>query len=131
MAAGRITNPKKRIITINGSGGAVVAISASKFARYIEIQECPPGGGAAATFTGGNFAAQGMNYQQPDDGFTNWLGLAPGAVLALGDNNWRRDVGFGVPVRTDPAGNSIAATIYGKFISATVTGTQVEVREFN
>ena len=131
MATTRQTNPKKTIITIPGSAGTPKLIAGTKFARYIEIQECPPGGGVATTYTGGNYAPQGMNYTLPDDGFSAQNPLLPGAILALGSNDWKRDRGYGVPPITDPAGNTIAGTPFGKFLSATVTTTQVELREWS
>ena len=130
--ATRQSNPKKTIVTIPGSASAPVLISASKFCRrYVEIQECPPSGGAVATFTGGNYAPQGLNYTLPDDAYSTNYALIPGSILPLGDNNWKRDGGYGVPAMTDPAGNTNAATPFGKFISATVTATKVEVREWS
>jgi hypothetical protein len=122
-----IGQPKRTVIAINGSGGAFVNIPATCFARYVEITECPPTGGA---FTGGNYAPQGINFTSPDDGFVAVDGLVAGDVLPLGSKDQPRDRAVGTPGWTDPAGAVIAPTIYAKMRSATVTGTQVEVREY-
>jgi hypothetical protein len=122
----RISNPSETIVAINGSGGAAVKISASKFAKYVEIQECPPKG-----YTGSNFAPEGLVYQKPDDNFVASYPLLPGEVLPLGDNTYRGKLGFASPAMTDPANNSIPATVYIQVLSATVTATQVRVREWS
>jgi hypothetical protein len=124
----RITNPKERVIAINGSAGALVLISCSKFCRYVEISECAPGGGS---FTGGNFNPQGINYNLPDDGYVATYALLPGATLSFGDQSWHRDQQFGVPPMTDPAGNSIVGTPILKAISAQAGTTQLLVREWS
>lgn len=124
----RITNPKTTVIAIPASGGAAVKISASKFAKYVEIQECPP-----SNFDNNAhpFAAQGLLFQLPDDNFTQSYGLNPGAVWSIGDNTWRSKAGVSSPAMTDPAGNAIAATVYIQALSATATATQVRVQEWS
>lgn len=118
--------PKKRVVAINGSAGGKVTISATIPCAYVEIQECPPNGG---TFSGTNYAPMGMNYNLPDDAFAATFGLNPGDTFSAGDGiNKNRQIGM--HVITFPDGSSSTATVYGKFISATVTATQVEVREF-
>jgi len=118
--------PKKRIIAVNASGGAPVPISASIPCAYVEIQECPPSGGA---YTGANFAAQGINYTLPDDNFTAIYGLAPAAIFNVGDAT-KKNRQIGMKQITFPDGSTSTATVYGKFTSATAAATQVEVREW-
>lgn len=122
----RITNPKKRIIALNGSAGAYTLIACSKFCRYVEIQECAP----AIGLTGSDFSPEGVNYTLPDDGFVSIMSVLPGAVLALGDQSWHRAQLFGVPPITYADGSTVAGTPIGKFISAQSGTTQVEVREW-
>jgi hypothetical protein len=125
----RVSNPKETIVAINASGGAVTAISASKSSKYVEIQECPP---QTYNNTGSEpFAPQGLLYTKPDDNFVTEYPLLPGEILPLGDNSYRGKLGFGFAGATDPAGNSIPATVYIKAISATSTATQVRVREWS
>jgi hypothetical protein len=123
----RQTNPKKRIVAINGSGGAQVLIACSKFCRYVEVQEVAPATGLTAS----DYAPQGLNYFLPDDSYTAEYSVLPGATLSLGDPTWNRDRQFGVPPITYPDGTTVVGTPIGKFISATVTGSQVEIREFS
>ena len=126
--------PRRRIVAINGSGGAYVLVQASGPCRYMEIQECPPGGG---TFTGSNFAPQGLNYQRGDENYANTYPANPGEILTLGDQSWHRERMIGLPAgMTDPAGNPIASSTGQseqsslKIISATATATQVMVKEW-
>jgi len=121
---------KRTIYAINGSGGALVSIPATAGSRRVEIVECAPGGGL---YTGGNFAPQGLNYTRPDDGFVTILPLLPAATLVLDDvraTGKGAGVFQGGPAQTDPAGNTVAARIHCKLISATATSTQVLVIEF-
>ena len=124
----RVSNPTEIIVPINGSGGAAVKISASKFAKYVEIQECPPKNFDNNTHP---FAPQGLLYQKPDDNFVASYPLLPGEVLPLGDNTYRSHVGFANPDMKDPANNDIPATVYIQVLSATATATQVRVREWS
>jgi hypothetical protein len=120
----RQTNPFRRVISINASGGALVLISASKFAKYVEIQECPPEDSVT-------YAPQGLIYTLPDDGYTAQLPLVPGMIWSGGDSSYRGKLGFASPAMTDPANNAIPATPYMKAISGTGTATQVMVTEWS
>lgn len=123
----KVQIPKVTVIAINGSGGAQVLIAATQFSRYVEITECPPNGGS---FTGANYAPQGLNYQRPDDGYVATEGLLPSDTLTFGDKQFARDRTVGVPPTTDPAGTSRPGTPFIKVKSATVTATQVQVSEW-
>lgn len=127
MTTQKIAIPKVRVVAINGSAGAQVLIAASSFCRYVEIVECPPNGGS---FTGSNFAPQGLNYQRPDDAYTATFGLLPADTLTFGDKQFARDRAVGVPPMTDPAGTSNPGTPFIKVKSATVTATQVQINEW-
>lgn len=120
----RQTNPSRRVISINAAGGLPVLISASKFAKYVEITECPP-------LDSITFAPQGLIITEPDDGYVTQLPLAPGLVWSIGDNSWRSKASVAAPAMTDPANNNIPATPYIKAISGTSTATQVMVTEWS
>lgn len=120
----RQTNPKRTLVTINANNGALVLISASKFTKYVEIQECPPENSVA-------LAAQGVIYTLPDDGYVYTYPLLPGQIWSGGDTTYRGKLGFAVPAMTDPANQSIPATPYMKVISGTATATQVMVTEWS
>lgn len=125
----RITNPKETIVAVPASGGTPAVISATKSSKYVEIEECAP---ADYDNTGAHpFAPQGLVYQKPDDNFTASYALLPGEILPLGDDTYRAKLGFGFPGATDPAGNSIPATVYIQCLSATATATQVRIREWS
>lgn len=121
-----ISNPKRRVIAINGSAGAYVLVSASIFAGYAEIAECPPGGGA---FTGANGNPQGLNIQRADENYVNTYGLNPGAIWAIGDAI-RKDRSEGVPSFGMADSSTRPATPWVKVISATVNATQIQVTEW-
>lgn len=121
----RQSNPKRTVVAINASGGALVLISASKFAKYVEITECPPTG------TSDTYALQGLIITLPDDGYVTQYGLPPGFVWSVGDNSWRSKASVAAPAMTDPAGNAIAATPYVKLVSATGTATNVQITEWS
>lgn len=126
VGVSNINNPKRRVIAINGSGGAAVLISASIFAGYAEIQECPPGGGS---FTGANGNPQGLNIQRADENYVNTYGLNPGSIWAIGDAIQKnRSEGVSSMVMAD--GSTRPATPWVKVISATVTATNVQVTEW-
>jgi hypothetical protein len=121
---------KRTIYAVNGSAGAAVQIPATASARKVTIVECAPGGGS---FSGGNFAPQGLNYTRPDDGFVQVFPLLPDQTLTL-EHPVPQGMGSG-PLQghcaqTDPAGRTIAATIYCTLISATTTASQVLVIEY-
>jgi hypothetical protein len=120
----RQTNPKRTIVTLNASGGALVLISASKSAKYVEITECPPEDSVT-------FNPQGIIYTLPDDGYVYQYPLAPGLIWSGGDASYRGKLGFAMPAMNDPAGNTIPATPYMKAISGTGTATQVMVTEWS
>lgn len=124
----RQSNPKTTLINVNASGGTVVLISATKFAKYVEIQEAPP-----ANFDNNAhpYAPQGLVFQLPDDNYTASYGLVPGEIWSIGDNTWRSKTSIGSPAMTDPANNAIPATPYMKVISATGTATQITLREWS
>jgi hypothetical protein len=121
----RQSNPKRTVVAINAAGGPLVLISASKFAKYVEITECPPTG------TSDTYAPQGLILTLPDDGYVTQYGLPPGLIWSIGDNSWRSKAGVAAPAMTDPAGNSIPATAYAKLVSATSTATNVQVTEWS
>lgn len=125
---------KRSIIPINGSGGAFVSVTATAGARRLVIQECapenPPDG---SNYDGTNFNPQGLNYTRPDDAFTQVFPLLPDDQLVF-DNPVAQGHGAGAlqggPAQQDPAGRTIAATIYCKMKSATATATQVLLIEY-
>lgn len=126
--------PRRRIVAINAAGGAEVLIQASGPCRYMEIQECAPGGGS---FNGTNYAPQGLNYQRGDEAYANTYPAEPGEIITLGDLSWHRERMIGLPAgMTDPAGNPIASSTGQseqsslKLISATSTATQVLIKEW-
>ena len=90
----RQSNPKRTVVAINASGGALVLISASKFAKYVEITECPPEG------TSDTYAPQGLIVTLPDDGYVAQFGLPPGLIWSIGDNSWRSKASVAAPIRT-------------------------------
>ncbi len=126
---GTAQNPRRRIVPINGSGGAQVLIQASGPCRYMEIQECAPAG----TFNGANYAPMGLNYQRGDENYANTYPALPGEIVSLGDQTYPRDRMIGLPAgMTDPTGQAIPQSLQSslKLISATLTATQVMVREW-
>jgi hypothetical protein len=120
----RQTNPKRTLVIVPANNGAAVLISASKFTKYVEIQECPPEDSVT-------YAPQGLIYTLPDDGYVYQYPLVPGQIWSAGDNTYRGKLGFAVPAMTDPANNAIPATPYLKAISGTATATQVMVTEWS
>ena len=94
----RQSNPKRTVVAINASGGALVLISASKFAKYVEITECPPEG------TSDTYAPQGLIVTLPDDGYFTQFGLPPGLIWSIGDNSWRSKASVAAPAMTLAAG---------------------------
>jgi hypothetical protein len=119
--------PHRRVIAVNGSGGAAVTIQADLASvAYVEISECPADKG---TFNG-TFAPQGLNFSTPDDNFVDVIGLPTTGLFSLGTKDGpSRSIANG-PVTT-PDGQSLPATFYMKALkSATVTATQVQVLEW-
>lgn len=123
--------PKRRVVAINGSAGAFVSISPTlPFCRKMEIVECPPGSG---TWDGTNFNPMGLNYQLADDNFLTTIAQLPGDTLRFGDDVAQgagRGRPLGAVAYTDPSGQSVTTNVIVKLRSATVTATQVEVREW-
>ena len=121
--------PRRRVIAIPASG--TVTISPVSGCRYWEIQECPPSGG---TWNGANYLPQGLNYVNGSDGYVAEFGLAPGAILQVGDLSYRRDRAVGIPSgMKDPAGQAISEplNVTFKFSSATGVASYVEDREYS
>lgn len=120
-------NPKRRVVAINGNAGGFTTISASKNCRYVRIIELPAAGG----YAGGAFTGQGLDYQLPDDGFTATFTLPPGNVFELGQKEGPNRRAVGQAGWTTPDNQAVPATVYGKFRSANVTATNVEVEEWS
>jgi len=118
-----VADPKERIIAVNGSGGGQVLISASIFTGYVEIEECPP-----AAYVGA-FNAQGIVYQRADENYANNYPLVPGDAIIIGDSV-QKNRSMGVPQMTMADQTVRPATPFVKVISATVTATNVRVREW-
>lgn len=131
----QLQNPRRRVVAINASNGAAVIIAPTGPCRKMTITECPPSGGS---FTGSNYAPQGLNYQRADEAYANTYGVVPGDTIVLGSTDYPRDKALGVPFNaTDPAGNPIGSIAGSqspqaalKVISATTTATQIEVDEW-
>lgn len=117
-----VADPKDRVIAVNGNAGAYVLISASIFAGYAEISECPPLGGGA-------FAPQGLTYQRADENYANTYALIAGDTFPVGDSI-NKNRSEGVPSMTMADGSARPATPWIKVLSATATATQVLVREW-
>jgi hypothetical protein len=124
-----LTNPKRRTIAVNASGGALVLISASTFTGYVEIQESAPGSETGGTYAGGAFVGQGLTYQRADEAYANTYPLTPGAILQFGDAI-RKNESIGCPSWTYADGSVRPATPFIKVISATAVASNVEVREW-
>lgn len=114
--------------TVNGSGGAVVTISATCSSRHVTIQEAPD----PATYDGTNFNAQGLIYQLPDDNFVKSYAVEPGQPIEIGNfiaegNAAGPLVGFAA--QKMPGGEQVLAKKLIKLRSPSVTATQVKVTE--
>ena len=121
--------PRTRLIALNGNAGAFVSVLASIPCRYVEIREDEA---AAAT---------GLQYQQPDDNFTQtYVVGTPGsdddAQIKLGNKvAIGNDAGsiLGWPSRTiggDAPGTVQAATTLIKLRGNGAGGTNVRVTEY-
>lgn len=126
---------KERFVAVNGSAGAVVEISATAWARRVEIVEQP----LPSTYAGGAFTSQGCKYERPAVNnvysavFTPNGDLVPGETLSLSEPTLANSGFGGLIGRTaqkDANNQTIAATSYLKIISASVTATTVRVREY-
>lgn len=98
-------------ILVNATGGALVSLSATLWARKVVIMEDPINGSAA-----------GIVYTLPDDNFVAQHKLQAGEVLTLGDSvaqgNGKGPV-VGRPAQVDSGsltGTSVA-TVYAKLVS--------------
>jgi hypothetical protein len=121
-------SPIRTIVTINGSAGAFVLLSASQGSfGYVEVQECPQGG--VGNYTGGAFTGQGLEYQRADENYANTYPAVPGEIIQIGDAIAKNEhVGFGS--FTYPDGVVRPATPYLKVKSASATAVYVEMREW-
>lgn len=126
-----MSTAKRTTYAVNAAGGALVSVLGTAGARKVVIMEIPPDGG---NYNGANFAAQGLNFTLPDDGFVHIFPLTPGDQIILGDIVAEgRGAGSlqGGPAQQDPAGRTVPARIHAKLISATATATMVEVLEYS
>ena len=117
-----------RLISLNGSGGAFVAVSATQVTRRVEIIE----DGSANGGTG-----QGIAYQF-DDGsttpFTTVYTMEPQSEPIVLGTPVPQGAGFGAVVGTPPdnsGGYAIAATLLINLRSASTNTTIVRVTEFD
>ena len=106
-------------IAVNGSAGAFVSLSSTQTARRIEITEDPNNG-----------AAQGLQYQLGSEGFAKTHTLKSGSTVILGDTVAMGN-GKGPIVGMVAQAGGIAATVYAKVLSATVTPTKVMTTEID
>lgn len=126
--------PKRRVVAVNGSAGAFVSISPTlPFCRKMEITECPPGSGTFTNASPNDYQPQGLNYQLVDDNFVATIALVPADTLRFGDDV-AQGTGLGRALGgvayTDASGTAVTTNVLVKLRSATVTATQVEVREW-
>ena len=120
------SSPIRRVIAINGSGGAYVLISASQGSfGYVELTECP----AVATYAGGVFVGEGLTYQRADENYANTYDLPPGGILQIGDAI-QKNQAVGISSMTMPDGQARPATPYWKVRSASANATNVQTSEY-
>jgi hypothetical protein len=117
-----------RLISINGSGGAFVAVSATQVTRRVEVIE----DGSANAGTG-----QGLAYQFNDGSatpFTTTYTIEPQSEPIVLGTPIPHGAGFGAVVGV-PADNSggyaLAATLLINLKSASTNATIVRVTEFD
>lgn len=122
--ATNLSSPVRRLIALNGSGGAFIVISASIFAGYVEIVEVP-----AEPYSGGAFTGEGTNYQRADENYANTYPLVPGGILQIGDAILKNR-SVGVPGFTQSDGTARPATPYFKMKSASANATNVQITEW-
>lgn len=118
------SDPKRTLIAVNGSAGAVVLVAGTMASGYVEITECP-----VPPYTGGAFTGQGCNYQRADENYANTYPLLPGAILQFGDAI-QKNKGIGMPAMTLPNGENRPGTPFIKIVSATVTATEICLTEW-
>jgi hypothetical protein len=117
-----------RLITLNGNGGAFVAVFATQVTRRVEIIE----DGSANGGTG-----QGLAYQFNDGSstpFTTIYTIEPQTEPIVLGIPVPQGAGFGSVIGTPPdnsGGYTIAATLLINLISATTNTTIVRVTEFD
>ena len=117
-----------RLITLNGSGGAFTAVSATQVTRRVEVIE--DGSADAGT-------AQGLSYQFNDGSatpFTTVYTVEPGQEPIVLGTAVAQGAGYGLVLGT-PADNSggyaLAATLLINLRSASASATIVRVTEFD
>lgn len=128
----------KRIIDINGSGGAFVPVLATRTCRRVEVRESPVTSAGAA-----NTLQQSLQYKLPNDAFTQVFGSVPGmyeiapgvAAFVIADevanqHNQGGAVGAGAQPLIGLGENAVPAITLFQVRSGTATGTSVEVTEF-
>src|SRR5215471_18174688 len=117
--------PKTSLYNLNNNAGGFTAIPSTIPARRVEVREDESG------------TSQGLQYQKPDDNFTNTYNVGtpagpdqPQIVLGnvVGHLKGRGNL-LGLPAQTT-GGSSIPATTYLKIRSRTATITTVRVVEF-
>jgi hypothetical protein len=116
--------PKTTLYTLNGSAGAFTSILSTIPARRVELREDE------------SVAAQGLQYQKPEDNFTATFvcGTPAGPdqpQIVLGNvvaHAHGRGNLLGLPAQ-NTGGVTIPATTYIKVKSKTVTGTTLRVTE--
>lgn len=118
-------NPKPTVVDINGSGGAFVLLSASPGSwGYVEVSECPP-----VAYTGGDYAAQGLEYQLASENYATTYPAVPGEIVPIGDS-FHKNEQVGLGGFRFPGGEVRTGTPYMKVRSATATATHVLVKEW-
>ena len=117
---------RTRLVTLNGSGGAFVAVSATTVTRRVEIIE----DGSANGGTG-----QGIAYQFNDGSatpFTTTYTIEPQSEPIVLGSPIPQGEGFGLVIGTPPdrsGGYTLAATLLINLRSASVNSTIVRVTE--
>jgi hypothetical protein len=135
----------KRIIDINGSGGAFISILATSTVRRLVVDE------SQITSAGAVNVPQGViDYKLPNDGTANGFttifraGAASEGIIGaedlpivlgspIGQHEMAGEVigQLGQPIVGIPSANIAAATTMIQVRSATATGTSVVVTEYN
>ena len=116
--------PARFEVSVNGSAGAYVNITAKIPCRYMIVQESA------------DVTAQGLTYQtnEAGDNFATTHQASPGAQISLGNPQGlygnTKGALLGLPAQSDPAGNSIPATVLMKVRSVTATTSKVIVEQF-
>ncbi len=117
-----------RLIALNGSGGAFVAVSATQVTRRVEVIE----DGSANAGIG-----QGLQYQFSDGStlpFTTVYTIEPQSEPIVLGTPIPQGAGFGLVLGTPPdnsGGYSIPATLLINLRSASASSTIVRVTEFD